>query len=396
MKSKIRRNIKLFPYFNFFRKFRPIMPVMWIYISGKVGSYTVAMSYISFLTVLIALLEIPTGILSDKIGRKWTMILASFLRCGESLFYIVADGASMLNFYILYMLAGFCNGFALATFSGADNALLYETMSNLKKKKKYHNVFGKFTSMIHFALALSSLIGGVVATKSFVLVFYINLLAQVITLLISLFFVEPKIKEEEKSKDNSIKHFLKAFRAIRKNKTLRFLSIGTVLERGFGKISYEFRQVFFAQLVPTSVIGLTRFLRHVSGGISRWYSGKIVDKFGVYKAVVGGTLLAKIIGLSATLLSSFLTPFIFLTTSFIKSPSNIAREKIFQTEFSKNQRATMGSIVSFFDNIIMALGAVSVGLFADFTSPKFAVFIFISLSTLGTWFYHKAIKNIES
>jgi len=368
---------------------------MWIYLSSKIGSYAIAMSYLSFITIFTALFEIPTGILSDKIGRKWTMIIASLFMCGESLFYIIADGVSIASLYILYALAGLCNGFAEATFSGADNAFIYETMSNLKKKKKYHNVFGKFTSMMHFAFAFASLTGGIIATKSFVLVFYVNLLAQIITLLISLFLIEPKIKEEDKSKDGSIEYFLKAFKILRKNKTLRYLSIGSIIERGVGMISYEFRQIFFAQLVSTSIIGLTRFLRHVSGGISMWYSGKIVDKFGIYKSIIGGTLLAKIIGLFATLLSSFLTPFIFLTTSFIKSPSNIAREKVFQTEFSKNQRATMGSIVSFFGNIVMALGSILVGIFADFTSPKTAVFIFILISASGTWFYHKAIRNMK-
>ncbi|MFC1659474.1 MFS transporter, partial [Pseudomonadota bacterium] len=347
-KQKIRENIKLLFYFYFFRDFRPIVPIIWIYLSAKLGSYAIAMSYLSMIMIFSALFEVPTGIFSDKIGRKRTLMLAALLSCGESIIYIIAHNIQN-NVYYLYILAALFRGFTISMYSGTDQALSYESLASLKKSHKFHVFGGKLISMVAFSYGIACLVGGILGEISFLWVFYINLFAQIITLSISQFLVEPN--NVKRSEERSLKHFIISFKYMIRNKRLKNLSIGTIIENGFGNVSMEFRQVFLKTIVPIWLIGFTRFLRYILGGISFWFSGKVIDKFGYFKVIISVTILSKIIAIFAVLLASILTPFIFILNTSIRAPYHTAMEALMQKEYKHKQRATMGSIVSFFKTI---------------------------------------------
>lgn len=390
-KQKIRRNIVLFPYFNFFRGFRPVAPVFWIYLAQVFGSYTIAMSYLSLGTICMALFEVPTGIFSDKIGRRKTMILGALFACLESFFYIVAFLSG--NSHFLYSMAIIFIALSWALYSGTDEDMVYESISELKKKKKFHHAQGKFQSFVMFSWAISALVGGGVAEISFLLVFSIQLLAQIIALATSFFLIEPKKHKEEKVINTSIKHFITSFKHIIANKKLKNLTIGRVIDAGSSQVNGEFRQVFLKTIVPMWIIGLARFLKQIVGTFGFWFAGKTIDKFGNFKIVVGSNLLTKTIGLIAVLISNIFTPFIFVLHSFIRAPYKVAYSKLVQQEFTQRERATAGSIISLFVNIFIGVFSILAGYLADITSPKFTIIILILTGMIASYFYSKALKQ---
>jgi MFS family permease len=70
----VRRNIRLLAWFNFLLDFRLYMPVMVIYFELITHSYALAMSVLSVTMLSAALLEVPTGLFSDMVGRKRTIV----------------------------------------------------------------------------------------------------------------------------------------------------------------------------------------------------------------------------------------------------------------------------------------------------------------------------------
>ena len=77
-KKDSKLNLKLINIITFLNSFRLYDGIMAIYIGKVSGSYALALFYLSVMNLSSSLLELPTGLLSDRIGRKKTIILSLF------------------------------------------------------------------------------------------------------------------------------------------------------------------------------------------------------------------------------------------------------------------------------------------------------------------------------
>jgi len=67
---QLKKNIKLLGWFNFFTDFVFFAPVAIIYFQKVTGSFALGMSIFSVAYVSSAIFEVPTGVVSDLLGRK--------------------------------------------------------------------------------------------------------------------------------------------------------------------------------------------------------------------------------------------------------------------------------------------------------------------------------------
>ncbi len=81
------RNVKILTLFNFFTDFKLYAPVAIIYFADVSGSFALGMSIFAITMVSSALFEIPTGIFSDRIGRKKTVVIGALCALFYSIFY---------------------------------------------------------------------------------------------------------------------------------------------------------------------------------------------------------------------------------------------------------------------------------------------------------------------
>lgn len=394
MKTKIRKNIKILPYFYFFVNFNPTSVILWIYLTDQLGSAALAMSCMSFTFIFSSILEVPTGVFSDVVGRRITMIMGAISRFCIALVLVIAHYIG--SPYYMYVLSAFFTGLSLALFSGTDKALTYETLYELKKKHKFPHVLGKFSSLQRFSWSLSALLGGILAGISYLYVFYLNLIVITVPIFISLFFVEPKSIEDletKKKKDFSLKHFTEALSYMVKNKKLRYLAIGYSIEGALNSVSNAFRQVFLRTIVPIWLIGIAHSMKNFFEAVGFWLSGKIIDKFGYYKSFIGAGIISKIIMLLGIGISSIVTPFVFAVTAFLRAPYRISFASLTQKEFTSKQRATMDSIIAMLKGFLAALLTFLTGVLSDATNPKFALVMVVVLSYTGFAFYKKVFKT---
>lgn len=397
MKTKIRKNINTISLFYFLKNFSPILVILWVYLTEKLGSATLSMSCLSLTYVFSSLSEVPTGILSDLVGRRVTMILGSICKLLSSLVLILAH--PMENAYFMYVIFAVLVGLSLSFYSGTDKALIYETLRDLKKKHKFHNAYSKYMSIKRIALSLGALIGGLLASMSYVYTFYLYFVVMIAMTIVTLFFIEPKSLEidnksnKDKKSKKGLKHFFDALKNMKKNRKLRYLAIGYAIEASLSRVSVEFRQVFLKTIVPLWVIGLARSLKSFVGAVSYWVSGRIIDKFGYYKSLIGVGILYKIITIFAILMANILTPFVFVITAFLRAPYEVSFASLTQREFSSSQRATMDSVISMVKDFLAALLTFLVGLVSDLISPQFAIIAMMVLSFTSLIFYKKVFRE---
>src|SRR3990167_9731086 len=76
----------------------------------------------SIIVGTIFLAEVPTGVLADKIGRKWSIVTALLLQTsGEFLYFFAKD-------YFTFILIAILAGVGYAFLSGANEALIYDSL----------------------------------------------------------------------------------------------------------------------------------------------------------------------------------------------------------------------------------------------------------------------------
>lgn len=143
--------------------------------------------------LIAVLLEVPSGAVSDLLGKKKTLILgnASFVLC--CLILIFANSFTWLLIGNIVMFIGF------AFVSGAKEAILFDSLKDIKKDDHYDEVLGKVNSIATFTTIASIFGGGLLFRFNPQYTFGAWLLFSLTAIGILSFMTEPKSDTEEAS-----------------------------------------------------------------------------------------------------------------------------------------------------------------------------------------------------
>ncbi|MCL4417205.1 MAG: MFS transporter [Patescibacteria group bacterium] len=371
------RNIKILTWFNFFTDFKLYAPVAIIYFSRVSGSFALGMSIFSIATISAASFEVPTGVFSDYIGRRKTVIWGALCAVIYSIFYAIGGS------YVFLAAGAIFDGISVSFYSGNNDALLYDSLSQHREDHRYAEYLGKLSSMFQIALAVSALIGAFIANWSFAWVMWISVIPQLVCLILSFFLVEPE--NISKRSGNIYNHLKEAFSLFITNKKLRLLSLSSIILSGVGEASYQFQAAFYSMLWPIWAIGFAKALSNIGATVGFRFSGNIIKRFGAIKTLVGANIYSRVLNMIAVIYPTFLSPLLMSLTSPSYGVVSIARTSLMQKEFRNEQRATMGSLNSFFGSIFFAVVSFMMGFIADKISPAMALLLFQILLLPTIW-----------
>ena len=105
----------------------------------------------------IFLLEIPTGTIADKVGRKWSIFLGVTVNVIGVLIYTIAPE------FILFLIGELLWALSAALVSGADSAMIYDTLKSGNAEKNSKGVFNRSAILSRAALMISFPLGSVIA-----------------------------------------------------------------------------------------------------------------------------------------------------------------------------------------------------------------------------------------
>src|SRR5207302_1842323 len=83
-------------------------------------------------------------------------------------------------------------GMARAFFSGNNDALLHDTLAESGQESAYQEYLGKISSRYQLALAISAVLGGIIASFSYPLLLWLSVIPQVINVFLASLIVEPR------------------------------------------------------------------------------------------------------------------------------------------------------------------------------------------------------------
>lgn len=364
--NSVKRNIVLIGILNLLMEFKLYGAICILYFVSITKSIALGMSIFSITMLSAAILEIPTGALSDKIGRKKTIILGTI----ASLIYIILFAIS--KNYIVLVIGAIFEGLERALFSGNNEALIYDTLKELKKENEYDKYLGKTNSMYYFAGIISGILGAIIAyLTSYKVIMYISIIPRIINIIVAILIKEPKAEI-----NNNNKLFEKMWNALKmtiKNKTLREQIVADSISQGMGEATFQIRSEFYKLVWPQWALGIPNALSNIGSFLGNWFSDKIIKKLGNKKTIIIGETYSIISNVIGVLTKNIISPLIMVTNSII--PTGVVKSSISQRLYEDEYRSSMASIKSFFGSIMYAIFAIIIGIVADIKGIIFTIAI---------------------
>ncbi len=180
------RNLKLYRYFQFARSLLFWQAIWFLYFQGVLSAQE-AIILAALYDVGVVALEVPSGYLSDAVGRRPTLALATLASgLGCFLIYVSTDFAMLA---LAQLLLGAGTAFA----SGSDNALLYDTLAADGREHEVAEQELIAWRYQYWGLAASAVTGGLIGYYSMPLAFLLSAVASIAALVLMLMCAEPPL-----------------------------------------------------------------------------------------------------------------------------------------------------------------------------------------------------------
>jgi len=335
-------------------------------------------------TFISGILEIPTGVVGDKLGYKKTLFLASFFILIGAIIYIPAR----TFFHIIIADIFWAIGFAFN--SGTSTSFIYDTLKNLKKEKEFKKINGVSNFLFWSGLAIGSIIGGFLAKTSLRLPVVLSFIPLIIPSLIALSFIEPK---RIKSKLSHFRHIKKSIKHILSKKRLHFFLWFGTAAFFLTDAPYRFFQPLLRSVdIPIALFGIIFAFGYLISGFGALISHKIEELFKERNSLLGILLIGFLALLFISLLNSKLVIIFVLIILVVGGIQWPIITDYFNKEVESHNRATVNSISSLTSTITIGLSLVLLGYLGDLYSLNFVFFIesivvLICLILFSIWYY---------
>lgn len=317
----------------------------------------------SFFMLWIFLLEVPTGVIADKYGRKFSIGLGALIFAVAALVY-----GSIPRFEI-FLLGEFLAAVGVSLISGADDALLYDALKEAGVEENSKKVFGRARSFELAGIFVAAPIGSLVAAKlGLNAPFLFTAIPFFLAALIGWSIKEPKIKESKSESKRYLDIAINGLKFFMSHKTLRRLALDSILVSAAGYFIIWLYQpllikvgvpiIYFgllhALLVASQIVVASNFVR-----LEKLFHG--AKNLLAFSAVITGITFA-VAGLYPSLVTALL--FITLAGGF-----GLTRGELMGVYLNRliqsHQRATVLSSISMFRRLFLVLLNPIVGFTAD-------------------------------
>lgn len=132
----------------------------------------------SIFSVLIVLLEVPSGYIGDKIGYKTCLCIGYLLGFAGTIGFLI--GHSFATMCVSY----FFMALMASLLSGTEEALIYDSLLEYNEEFKFESIYSKIKSYGYAATIIGSILAGVIAEIDITLNPICNGIAIIISLLL--------------------------------------------------------------------------------------------------------------------------------------------------------------------------------------------------------------------
>jgi len=365
------------------RSFMLIMPVIVLFFKENGLSMKEIFILQSLFSVSVILLEIPTGYFSDIFGRKKSIIIGGALASLGFGIYSLSYG------FWGFLSAEIILGFGMSFISGADCAMLYDTLLEKGRGSGYKKAEGRGSGFGLFSEGAASVIGGFLALTSLRIPLYWDTLATFMIIPIALTLSEPERHADSDFK-NSIKNMIRLIKyCLYDNGELKWLIFySSTVAASTLTMCWFIQPYMAANSVPLEFFGVVWAGLLFTAAVCSWNAHRI-EKFLGRK--ISLAILIAFPALGYLFLSSFwyvwsgIFLLFFYVTRGINNPVTL---DYINGLISSDKRATILSVNNLVGRLIFSIFGPIAGWINDIYSLKAAlivsgaVFFFLGLISL--------------
>ena len=295
-------------------------------------------------SILVFVLEVPTGYIGDKIVHKNSILIGLF--CG----IIGFCGLIFFKGFYGIIISYFFMALMTSLISGSDEAILYDCLKQDGRENDFESVYAKTESFSYAASIAANILAGIIATFSMT----IDVLVQISFLIIAfLIFVGTNVISDFVDEENNI---VGVKEKVKESKMLIVLLVLAGLFMTSTLLGTKFsQQIMLAGNIPLSLFGVFTAIMTLVASLFSYIAPKITwIPFSILMLIPSVILI--IIGISGK--SAFIL--LLMVTSMSRAMGNIKLSAYINNQISSKYRATINSIKSLlfrvFYSIIIFLG----------------------------------------
>ena len=348
--------------------FNLVMPIVVLFYqdNGLGMSQIFLLKSIYSLAMVVA--ELPSGYLADVWGCRRTLLIGAVMgTIGIIIYSISSDFAS-------FAVAEVILGVGFSFVSGADSALLYDSLKAEKRENEYIKFEGRITSAGNFAEALAGVAGGLLATISFRTPYYFQIFIAAIAIPAAFFLKEPKHVQERVHL--KMKEVLAVVKLTYQQPEMRSAILVSSFT-GAATLTYAwFVQPYFKEAgVPVSVFGILWTMLNLSTGVFSIFSYRIERKLGRRNTLLIIVILLSLGFILTSLEISLAGIAILFGFYMIRGLATPVLKDYINQYTDSNVRATILSVRNFEIRIIFAAVGPILGYLTDTFSLQTALLV---------------------
>lgn len=386
IKNKLHSTITKFYLFKFFVSLHFFSAVLVPFFTdwGGISLFQVQILQ-SWFAFWLFVLEVPTGSVADYIGRKHSVIIGALITALAMIVY------GTVPHFGLFLLGEFFFALGVALISGADDALLYDSLKKEGKEEMSTAIFGRSHSINLSGMLTATLMGGFIAAQ-----FGLNapMLFSAISVLLAgfviLFIDEPKGKHSVSEQKRYLDIIKKGWQYFSTHRTLRSITVDMV---GVSLASYFILWLYQPLLssfsFPIAYFGLVHGGMIVSQIIVSHNFERLEKWFGSAKNYTRFTAL--IVALMFFITAILPNVYTVLLFAFIAGGFGMTRQQFITAKVNSfiesEQRATVLSFLNMMRRLSYAIMNPIVGLLA--TQSLRAALLFIGIFPLMVFLWRR-------
>jgi len=341
---------------------------------------------IAFLGVVWSLvriiLEVPSGILADKWGRKKVYAISSLFAIFQVVMLIYASN------YWHFFVASILSAVSYSFLSGTDTALFYDTLKQLKREDDFEKLWARQNLFQQIPLVIAFVSSGFLYKFSPLLPFQLSILFLIASLVVVLTFKEPKYHKPIEEV-NVFTHFTQSMKFIFENNFLKTILIFTVVFCIGSDLSYGYGQIYLKQLaLPVVLFGIAYTFKSLLCTLFANIAPLIRKRINYQGIFALQIILITALFYIMILTNNYLIGAIcFVLIAIPHGMFVIAKESYVNRHTKSHHRATVNSMFSFAVAFAILILEPGVGYLADLYTMKFPFLIIAIGLSVYTLYY---------
>jgi MFS family permease len=313
-------------------------------------------------------MEIPTGMIGDLIGRKFSRIIGVLFLILYTVLVLVGN-----EFWVI-ALAFFICGVGYTFESGSGEALIYDSLIELKKEDTFMKIQGRKEILFQTSSSIGLLVGGWIAVVTFDLNFIVMIFVLAIALIPILLMTE--ISQYKSDKKRTFKqlvneHFINSTNVVFQNKRLLFLILIFAFMLAPITSMFFYVQKYLLELDFTILhVGIILGVHSAAGAVGGIIANRLEKKY-KEKLILYFVPIFIVLSFWTVLIDQIVfIPFILM--GLLDSIFYIVLSDYMNRLIPSQQRATVLSFSNLMFSVVMIVIFPVIGLIADFSTLRVA------------------------